>query len=105
MGKPLTSEIAARASVAQLAFQKELKYSRTTSGQKTFLIVDEAKGNKQKYITDNALVGSLGTPNEKFLIECLPLESSSNVNSSIILHTVDHLLRQLGTKREKFALF
>ena len=55
-----------------------------------------------KYI--NALVGSLDTPNEAFLVECLPLESSSNVNSSVILHSVDDVLRQLGTKRENFAL-
>ena len=34
----------------------------------------------------------------------LKLESSSNVNSSIILHTVDDVLRQLGTRRENFAL-
>ena len=50
------------------------------------------------------LVGSLDTPNETFLIECLPLDSSSNVNSSIILHTLDDVLRKLGTKRENFAL-
>ena len=66
------------------------------------MIVDEAKVAKQKYI--NVLVGSLETPNETFLIECLPLESSSNVNSSIILHTVDDVLRKLGTKRKNFAL-
>ena len=64
--------------------------------------MNEAEVAKQKYI--NALMGSLDTPNETFLIECLPLESSSNVNSSIILHTVDDVLRQLGTKRETFAL-
>ena len=64
--------------------------------------MDEAEVAKQKYI--NVLVGSLDTPNETFLIEYLPLESSSNVNSSIILHTVDDVLRQLGTKRENFAL-
>ena len=57
---------------------------------------------KQKYI--NVVVGSLDTPNETFLIECLPLESSSNVYSSIILHTMDDVLRQLGTKRENFGL-
>ena len=58
--------------------------------------------DNQKYI--NVLVGSLDTPNETFLIGCLPLESSSNVNTSIILHIVDDILRQLGTKREIFAL-
>ena len=58
--------------------------------------------DKQKYI--NVLVGSLDTPNETFFTECLPLESSSNVISSIILHAVDDVLRQLATKRENFAL-
>ena len=39
------------------------------------------------------------------------IESSSNINSrkqnfiKIILHTEDDVLRQLATKREKFALF
>ena len=46
----------------------------------------------------------MNTPNETFLFEYLLLESSSNVNSSIILHPVDDALRQLGTKRENFAL-
>ena len=70
--------------------------------KKVFLIVDEAEVDKQKYI--NVLLGSFHTPNETFLIECLLLESSSNVYSSIILHTVDNVLQQLGTKRENFAL-
>ena len=45
-------------------------------------------------------------PNQKSWLRlwCHPLKSSSNVNSSIILHTVDDVLRQLGTKRENFAL-
>ena len=34
-----------------------------------------------------------------------PLDSGRNVNSSIILHTVDDILRQLETKRENFSLF
>ena len=67
-----------------------------------FLIVDVAPKNKQKHI--NALVGSLDTPNKTFLIECLPLESNSNANSGIIQHAVEDVLRQLGTKRENFAL-
>ena len=67
------------------------------------MIVDEAEVSKRKYI--NVLVGSLDTPNNTFLIDCLPLESGSNVNSSIILHTVDDTLRQLETKRENFALY
>ena len=46
----------------------------------------------------------MDAPKVVFLIGCLPLESSSNVNSCIILHTVDDVLRQLGTKRENFAL-
>ena len=57
---------------------------------------------KQKYIF--VLVGSLDTPNETFFNECLPFESSSNVYSNVILHTVDNVLRQLRTKQENFAL-
>ena len=49
-------------------------------------------------------MGSLDIPNQTFLNECLPLESSSNVKSNIILHTVDDVLRQLRTKQEIFAL-
>ena len=62
----------------------------------------EAEVADQKYI--NVLVGSLDTLNDTFFINCLPLESGSNVNSSIILRTVDDILRQLETKRENFAL-
>ena len=102
MGKPLSSETAARASVAQLASQKEENIREILRDKKVFLVVDEAEVDKQKYI--DVLVGSLDTSNKTFLIECPPLESSSNVNSSIILHTVDDVLRQLGTKRENFAL-
>ena len=53
--------------------------------------MDEAEIAKQKYIS--VLVGSLDTPNQTFLVDCHPLDSSSNVNSSIILHTVDDILR------------
>ena len=63
--------------------------------------MDEAEVAKRKYI--NVLMGSLDTPNDTFLINCLPLESGSNVNSSIILHTVDaqcDILRQLETQRK-----
>ena len=63
--------------------------------------MDEAEVAKRKYI--NVLVGSLDTPNDTFLIDCFPLESGSNVNSSIILHIVDDILRPLETKRENFA--
>ena len=51
------------------------------------------------------LVGSLDAPNPAFLVDCHPLDSGSNVNSSIILHTVDNILRQLEIKRENFSLF
>ena len=50
------------------------------------------------------LVGSLDTPNDTFLIDCLPLERGSNVNSSISLHTVDDIMRKLKTKGKNFAL-
>ena len=50
-------------------------------------------------------VGSLDAPNQTFLVDCHPLDSGSNVNSSIILHTVDDILRQLEIKRENFSLF
>ena len=70
---------------------------------KIFLNVDEAEIAKQKYIS--VLVGSLDAPNQTFLVDCHPLDSGSNVNSSIILHTVDDILRQLEIKRENFSLF
>ena len=57
----------------------------------------------KKYIS--VLVGSLDASNQAFLVDCHPLDSGSNVNSSIILHTVDDILRQFGTKRENFLLF
>ena len=63
----------------------------------------EAEVAKQKYIS--VLVGSLDAPNQTFLVNCHPLDSGRNVNSSIILHTVDDILRQLETKRENFSLF
>ena len=63
--------------------------------------MDEAEIAKQKYIS----VGSLDAPNQTFLVDCHPLESGSNVNSSIIQHTVDDILRQLEIKRENFSLF
>ena len=71
--------------------------------KKFFLIVDEAEIAKQKYIS--VLVGSLDVPNQTFLVDCHPLDSGNNVNSSIILHTVDDILRQLEIKRENFSLF
>ena len=33
------------------------------------------------------------------------VDSGRNLNSSIILHTVDDILRQLEIKRENFSLF
>ena len=70
---------------------------------KFFLIVDKADVTKQKYI--NVLVGSLDAPNQTFLVDCHLLDNSSNINSSIILHTVDDILRPLKLKRKKFSLF
>ena len=68
-----------------------------------FLIVDEAEIAKQKYVSK--LMGSLDAPNQTFLVDCHPLDSGSNVNSSIILHTMDDILGQLEIKRENFSLF
>ena len=65
--------------------------------------MDEAEIAKQKYVS--VLVGSLDAPNQTFLVDCHPLDSGSNVNSSFILHTVDDILRQLEIKRENFSLF
>ena len=65
--------------------------------------MDEAEVAKQKYI--NVLVGSLEAPNQTFLVNCHPIDNGSSVNSSIILHTVDDILRQLELKRENFSLF
>ena len=65
--------------------------------------MDEAEVAKQKYIS--VLVGSLNAPNQTFLVNCHPLDSDRNVNSSIILHTVDDILRQLEIKRQNFSLF
>ena len=65
--------------------------------------MDEAEVAKQKYIS--VLVGSLDAPNQTFLVNCHPLDSGRNVNSCIILHTVDDILRQLEIKRENFSLF
>ena len=97
------SETAARACVANLASQKEEQVQELLRDKKISLIKDEAKIAKQKYIS--VLVGSLDAPNQTFLVDCHPLDSGSNVNSSIILHTVDDILRQLEIKRENLSLF
>ena len=65
--------------------------------------MDKAEIATQKYIS--VFVGSLNAPNQTFLVDCHPLDSGSNVSSSIILHTVDDILRQRETKRENFSLF
>ena len=65
--------------------------------------MDEAEIAKQKYIS--VLVGSLDAPNQTFLVDCHPPDSGNNVNSSIILHTVNDTLRQLEIKRENCSLF
>ena len=103
MGKALPSETAARACVAILAFQKEEQIQELLRNKKIFLIVDEAEVAKQKYIS--VLVGSLDAPNQTFLVNCHLLDSGRNVNSSIILHTMDDILRQFEIKRENFSWF
>ena len=103
MGKVLPSETAARACVAKLASQKDEQIQELLRDKKIFLIVNEAEVAKQKYIS--VLVGSLDAPDQTFLVNCHPLDSGRNVNSSIILHTVDDMLRQLEIKRENFSLF
>ena len=50
MGKPLPSETATRASVAQLASQKEENNGKLLWNKKVFLIVDKAKMDKQKLV-------------------------------------------------------
>ena len=102
MGEVLPSETAARAYVAKLASQKEEQIQELLRDESFFFIVDEAEVAKQKYI--GVLVGSLDAPNQIFLVNCHPLDSGGNVNSSIILHTVDDILRQLEIKRENFSL-
>ena len=97
MGKVLPSEIAARACVAKLASQKEEQIQQLLRDKKMFLIVDEAEVVEQKYI--KVLVGSLDAPNQTFLVNCHPLDSGRNVDSSIILHTVDDMLQQLEINR------
>ena len=87
----MPSETAARACVAKLASQKEEQTQELLRDKQIFLIVDEAEIAKQKYIS--VLVGSLDAPNQTFLVDCHPLDSGGNVNSSIILHTVDDILK------------
>ena len=65
--------------------------------------MDKAEVAKQNCI--NVLVGSVDDPNQTFLVDCHLLDSGSNNNNSIILHTVDDILRQLEIKRENFLLF
>ena len=101
--KVLPLETAARACLAKLASQKEEQIQELLCDKKICLIVNEAEIAKQKYIS--VLVGSLDAPNQTFIIDCHSLDSDSNVNSSIILHTVDDILRQLEIKRENFLLF
>ena len=103
MGKVLPSETAAQTCVAKLASQKEEQIHELLRDKQIFLLVDEAEIAKQKYIS--VLAGSLDAPNQTFLVDCHPLDSGSNVNSSIILHTVDDILRQLEIKHENFSLF
>ena len=96
-------ETAARACVAKLASQKEEQIQQLLRDKTIFLIVDEAEIAIQKCIS--VLVGSLDAPNQTFLVDCHPLDSGSNVNSSIILHNVDDILRQLEVKARIFNVF
>ena len=103
MKKVLPSETTARAYVAKLVSKNKKQIQELLRDKKVFLIVDEAEVAKQKYI--NVLVGSLDAPNQTFLVDCHhPLDNGCN-NSSIILHTVDDILRQLEIKHENFSLF
>ena len=86
-----------------MASQKEEQIQELLGDKKIFLVVNEAEVAKQKYIS--VLVGRLDAPNPTFLVNCHALDSGRNVNSSIILHTVDDILRQLEIKRENFSLF
>ena len=92
MGKVLPSETAARAFVAKLASQKEEQ-------------IQEFLYDKNIFDYISVLVASLDAPNQTFFVNCHPLDSGRNVNSRIILHTVDDILRQLEIKRESFSLF
>ena len=86
-----------------MASQKEEQIQELFRDKKMFFIVDEAEVAKQKYIS--VLVDSLDAPDQTFLVNCHPLDSGRDVNGSIILHTVDDILRQLEIKRENFSLF
>ena len=65
--------------------------------------MDEADVAKQKHIL--VLVDSLDASNQTFLVDFHPLDSGRNVNSSIILHTVNDILQQVKINRRNFSLF
>ena len=48
-----------------------------------------------KRVDINELVRSVDAQDQTLLVDCLSLDSGSNVNSSFILHTVNKILRQL----------
>ena len=52
----------------------------------------------------NVLKSSLEIPPDIYVIECLAFERCCRACSSFNLHTLHNILRQLGTKRENFAL-
>ena len=99
MGKVLSTETAAWACVAKLAFQIEKQIQELLQDKKK-LIVDEGEVAKRKHA--NVLVDSLNAANQTFLIDRHPLDSGSNLNSRIIPHTVDDILREFETERENF---
>ena len=65
--------------------------------------MNEAEVAQKKY--SYLFVGSLDDPSWTFLVDCHPPDSGSNVNSSIIPHTVDDILQQLEIKRENYLIF
>ena len=75
--------------VAKFAFQNKEQIQELLCDIKVFLIVDETEVAKQKYIY--VLASSLDAPNQTFLVDCYPLDSGSNVNSRIILHSMDEI--------------
>ena len=52
--------------------------------------MDEAEVAEQKHI--NVQMDSFDSPSGTYVVDCLPLKSCSNINSSFILHTVDDIL-------------
>ena len=99
MDKVSPSETTPRACVAKLASQKE-QIQELLRDKKNFFKL----WIKQRLLNKSILM-RLDVPNQTILVDCHPLDSGSNVNSSIILHTVNDILRQLEIKRENSSLY